>query len=200
MHAHAYISGTLLMHSQFKGVLIHDVESAELQKAVETVEIRLEEIRLRIEKDSEATEAAREVRQVNSFRLIPDIEFLFIYLFWHNKGWRSTSMVDIDSIVAAEERIFKLRLDPEIFPSANMKGEVVKSRAHFECQGTLSDRRRANIFQSLTGKIGTTFDVFKAVWLNRKWVAAKRFRGREYQMTDKQDRVGSNPLPRVVLS
>lgn len=65
------------MHSQFKGVLIHDIESAQLQKAVETVEVGLEEIRLRIGKDSEATEAAREVRQVNAFRPVADIEYFF---------------------------------------------------------------------------------------------------------------------------
>ncbi|KAG8890873.1 hypothetical protein FRC00_014252, partial [Tulasnella sp. 408] len=76
-------------------------------------------------------------------------------------------MVNIDDIEAAEQQIFSLRLDPEIFPSANMKGEVVKSRAHFECQGT-------------------TFDVFKAAWLTHKWVAAKRFRGRDYKQDEKQ--------------
>ncbi|KAG8886945.1 hypothetical protein FRC00_000586, partial [Tulasnella sp. 408] len=50
----------LINRLTFKGVLIHDVESARLQKTVETIGVDMEEMRLLLEKDSKATEAVRE--------------------------------------------------------------------------------------------------------------------------------------------
>ncbi|KAG9042416.1 hypothetical protein FS837_010899 [Tulasnella sp. UAMH 9824] len=132
----------LITDLTFKGVLIHDIESAQMQKTVEDMGVSIEKIQLQIDQGSKATETVKE-------------------------DWRATDMVDIDSIEAAEQRIFALRLDPENFPSADMKGEVVKSRPHYECQGT-------------------TFDVFKAAWLTKRWVAAKRFRVIEYDEKDEK--------------
>ncbi|KAG8945767.1 hypothetical protein FRC04_000533 [Tulasnella sp. 424] len=85
------------------------------------------------------------------------------------EAWRASQMVDIDAIEENEARIFSLRLDPANFPSADMQGEVVKVTHEAEI-------------------MGTTFDVFRAKWLDKKWVAAKRFRGREWGLTPKQER------------
>ncbi|KAG8893434.1 hypothetical protein FRC01_013594 [Tulasnella sp. 417] len=71
----------------------------------------------------------------------------------------------------AEEQIIKLRLDedPNSFPSEDMMGEVRKESPEVQCYGN-------------------TFDVFKAKWVDRGWVAAKRFRMRDWAPSGKEER------------
>lgn len=76
---------------------------------------------------------------------------------------------DPDEVDDAIDRIFGLRLDedPNSFPSEDMKGEVRKEGPEVFCYGT-------------------TFDVFKACWVDKGWVAAKRFRGRDWELSEKE--------------
>ncbi|KAG9042412.1 hypothetical protein FS837_010903 [Tulasnella sp. UAMH 9824] len=75
------------------------------------------------------------------------------------------------ALKAAEDRIIELRLDdnPDSFPSEDMLGEVKKEGPDIYCYGH-------------------TFDVFKAKWVNRGWVAAKRFKGRDWTLSETEER------------
>ncbi|KAG8919795.1 hypothetical protein FRC01_001105 [Tulasnella sp. 417] len=136
--------GSVITDLTFKGVLIQDIQSAQMQITVEAVESAVEEIRQKFNKDEKDMDAAKE-------------------------DWRTAKLImDIDRIEAAEDRMIELRLDPNRFPSAEMGGEVTKMSAYYDVQGT-------------------SYEIFKAVWLNKKLVAAKRFKGAGQKLTPKDE-------------
>ncbi|KAG8937997.1 hypothetical protein FRC00_004756 [Tulasnella sp. 408] len=159
-----------VMHLMFTAALNQDVESAKREREMQVVRGYTEKILKRIEEGAQETAAVKEVRRNIVERSV--LAVLELSLSWSIKFYKAAKIQKASAALkAAEDKIIKLRLDdnPDSFPSEDMLGEVKKEGPDVYCYGH-------------------TFDVFKAKWVDRGWVAAKRFKGRDWTLSETEER------------